>query len=222
MSNQEDRAADKQITIIVDKSESASGIPSYLTSMKEVNIEIAELSCGDYVLGDGVICERKAAVDFIASIFDRRLFVQAKKMQTDYDKIILLTEGDIYATQSSINPDALRGAISYLSVLEGFSLVYTHNATETASLLATMARHLQHGLGYEIPLRGNKPKDARVISQFIVEGLPSIGPSKAIALLQHFGSVDAVFAASPQDLTYVEGIGKQLAIKIYDAVRAKY
>ncbi len=211
-----------QITIIVDKSEFASGIPGMLASISEVTVETAELSCGDYVIGEGVVCERKTAADFIASLFDKRLFVQAKKMSTDYVKVIILIEGDIYATQSAIAHNALRGAFSYLAVLEGFSLVYTHDSEGTAKLLATMARHLQHGLGYEIPLRCNKSKDSRVISQFIIEGLPSIGPGKAISLLQHFGSVEGVFLASQQDLIEVEGIGKQLANRIYEAIRAKY
>jgi len=50
--------------------------------------------------------------------------------------------------------------------------------------------------------------------------LPGVGPSRARALLRHFGSVQALAEASVDDLAAVPGLGPVLAARIHDAVRA--
>ena len=77
-----------------------------------------------------------------------------------------------------------------------------------------MARHAQEGLGYEVSLRGSKPKDFNVLDAYAVEGLPGCGPGTARKLLAHFGSAEKVFAASAEQLCEVKGIGKKTAEQI--------
>ena len=108
------------------------------------------------------------------------------------------------------------GAVSYLSVIEGISVLQTSGAKKTAQMLETMARHSQKGLGYEVALRSQKPKDASILSQYIVEGLPSIGPTAAKNLLRHFKTVSRVFSATEWELCEVPGIGKKTACRIHD------
>lgn len=206
------------IRIIADSREARSSITLKLQAMPNLDVEVKELSCGDYLLREDFAIERKSAVDFVVSIMDGRLFTQVARMKADFGRAVLIVEGDIYATRSAIAPEALRGAMSYLVALEGSSIIPSAGTMETASLLATMARHLQEGLGYEVPLRRNKPKDLRMQAQFVVEGLTGVGPGTAKRLLRHFGTVGSVFSADVPALRKVVGIGEKTAVQIRELI----
>jgi fanconi anemia group M protein len=98
--------------------------------------------------------------------------------------------------------------VSWLSLLSGVQVIFSPSVAVTPRLLWRMAIHATHGLGYEIPLRAAKPKNA--VAQYLVEGLPSVGPKTAQILLAHFGSPHAVFTATEEELLKVAGLGKRL------------
>lgn len=79
---------------------------------------------------------------------------------------------------------------------------------------------MTEGLGYLPALRGSKPKDAALLSLYLLEGLPGVGHATAIALLKNFGSAHAVFTASVVELCATDGIGKKTAERIVEALRA--
>jgi len=118
--------------------------------------------------------------------------------------------------------------------LAGVSLVPTSGVQHTARIIATIARHAQHGLGYEIPLRYNKPKQAiqdkeeaarnRVFrqQQFLVEGLPGVGPERAKILLKHFGCPQLLFQASPESIRSIKGIGEKAVSEIRAVLMTSY
>lgn len=210
------------IQIVADMRESRSTIIAMLQRMPEFEVTVRELEAGDYMLRDDFPVERKAAVDFVASILDRRLFEQVARMKADFGKATFVIEGDVYATRSKVAPEAICGAISYLTMIEDARVLTTRNAAETASLLATMARHAQQGLGYVPPLRANKPRDLRLSAQFLVQGLPGVGPAGATALLHHFGTVEALVQADVAQLRKVPGVGAKTAEQIRAVLEADY
>lgn len=203
--------------IIVDSRESRSGMAPLLAKLG-LNIVSQELEVGDYVLAEGLGVERKAAVDFIGSIMDRRLFLQAPLMKQAYKRPFIIVEGNLFNTRSAIEPAALMGALSYLSVMEGISVLHTHDPEQTAMLMATMHRHATEGLGYEIALRGGKPKDRGLQAQYLIEGLPGIGPKVAKQLLSHFGCASDILAATAEDLRKVPGIGPKTVLVITEVL----
>jgi excinuclease ABC subunit C len=52
-----------------------------------------------------------------------------------------------------------------------------------------------------------------------IEEIPGIGPRKRAKLLQRFGGVRGLESASVEDLLGVEGISRDLAETIYNALR---
>lgn len=203
--------------IIVDSREGRSGLAKRLEAAG-ARITILELECGDYVVAEGVGIERKTANDFASSIMDGRLMSQIELLCTSYERPFFIIEGDVFRSHSEIREEALLGALSYISLLKRIPILYTSNVAQTAQLLLTLHRHATEGLGYLVPMRGGKPRDRSSQTQFLVEGLPGVGPSVAIKLLEHFGTPKSVFLATDSELKQVPGIGPKTIATIREVL----
>lgn len=204
--------------LIVDSRETNSGIPALLRRAG-VPFMQQELAAGDYQIGD-VLLERKSANDLAASILDGRLFPQAEALSSAAARPMLLIEGDIRSIASRMHEDALPGAISALALYWHVNILWAPDAPSVARLLERMWRHTNEGLGYEVPLRVRKPaaKADGALAQYLVEGLPGVGPETARRLVQHFGTARAVFRATPQQLRECQGVGPKTAESIAGAL----
>jgi ERCC4-type nuclease len=209
----------KMIKIYADMRETTSGILTTLKGMEGVEIQVGELPSGDFVIHESTCVERKTAVDFINSIMDGRLFNQVAKMKNEFANPIIIIEGDVFKTRSKMSKASLMGAISYCAVVERVTVIPTSNTNETAELIFMMAKQLQIGLSNEVNMRVQKPKPYAHMAQYLVEGLPGIGPTFADRLLKHFKSPLAVFMASVESLQQVAGMGKKRAEGINTALR---
>jgi len=126
------------LIVTADMRERRSKVCGYLDKSQKVTVEYADLACGDYICGPGVAVERKESTDFVSSIMDNRLFNQVHRLKAEYERPIFIIEGDIFQTRSQIPPAALIGAVSYLSVIEGISVIQTSDSKITAQMLETM------------------------------------------------------------------------------------
>ena len=204
--------------ILVDHREKDSAIMRYALLAPEAKVEVTQLDVGDYADPDGKIhIERKSAEDFTASIIDRRLFTQVRLAAEREANLVFLIEGDPFGVQR-ISPEAVAGAISYLAVVESIPVVMVSNPRESAMMIKTLIRHATDGLGYEINLMPPKPKTVIDQRLFVFSSLPGVGEKTAQELLQHFGSVRSMMAATEADLQAVPGIGKKMAQKIMDVL----
>jgi len=117
----------------------------------------------------------------------------------------------------------LRGALSYLVVLAGVSLMRSVDADDSAQLLATMARHAQQGVGYEVSRHAaRRTADPNLQIRYVVEDLPGIGPVTAQALLVRFATLRDLFAADESDLLEVPGIGPRRAAQIVELLTRRF
>ncbi len=182
----------------------------------------AELDCGDYDLGGGVVVERKSATDFSLAIMDNRLFGEVGKLKSSFDQPIFIIEGDLYGGRFHTDPLVIREAIAWLTVGEGVPLVPSPGAEFSAELMYSMASQAQHGIGHPIVMRSSKPFDPMNGQRYLVEGLPGINEGMAHTLLDHFGSAAAVFAASVDDLVGVTGITPQAAGRMRKVLDASW
>ena len=217
-----DETENKHIRVLADQHELRSGIVSELESLG-VTVEIRTLPVADYVISDRIAIERKTTEDFVSSMIARDLLRQIQELADNYSQPILLLEGGGLVTERDVAPKAIKAMLAAIVVDLGVSVICSRDAAETACLLFTMAERAQSKRRIAPTVHGKKvPKTLPDQQAYIMSMIPSIGPVTARALLQHFGSIQAVFSASTLDLTRVSGIGKQTAEKIYKLARTEY
>jgi fanconi anemia group M protein len=210
------------LLIRVDSHERQSPVPALLAAFPDVALAFATLPSADYILSDEVAIERKTASDFVASILDRRLFGQTTRMKVLFQCALLIIEGDLTQVPHSIDMGAIRGALAFLTVRAGITVLQLSDATETAAMLRIMARHAQERMDQPVSLREPRPQIEELYAAYLVEGLPGVGPRRARMLLAHFGSPAAIMCASTEALAEVPGIGKKSAQRIWQALNARY
>lgn len=210
----------RPISVTADSRETRSGVIEALRLIEGVSLKQAELEVADYIVGDDALgIERKSAVDFIASIMDGRLFSQLALCATRFEETAVIVEGDVYKVRTEMLPQSIDGALVHVARgMPGVSLMFSQNPAHTARIIRLMGVHKVHGLGYTIPLRVDKQKVLKFKRQYLVEGLPGIGPETAAKLLNHFKTPSALFAATEAELKAVKGIGPKTIAGLFEVL----
>lgn len=103
----------------------------------------------------------------------------------------------------------------------GLPVLRSRGPQETVRLfhyVSRQGRAIGHGA---IRRPGQRPKGKAALQRNLLQGLPGVGPLRAAALLDRFGSVQNVVNADREKLTGVDGIGKKTAQRIEWAVRER-
>ena len=208
--------------LIVDSRESRADTSRLLMTIENLQCLQAELQVADYCSADqkSLGIERKTANDLVVSIMDRRVFNQVELLSGQFQKAVLLIIGDPYSIRSEMTSVAMDGFLSWVATLTNTSLMMVGSEQQAAALIARMAFHTQHGLGYDISYRHSKPKADLFWARYAAEGLPGVGPTTAKNLIEHFGSVAALFSATEAQLKTVKGVGPKMASAIVQAINA--
>jgi DNA excision repair protein ERCC-4 len=199
-------------TITIDYRERGSGVPEKLSEIDGMQIVWASLKTGDYVVDRLLAVERKTAEDLARSIIDGRLFRQVSEMRRRYPRALVLLEGwqsgvDVLGVSAA----ALQGALISVAAVFGVPIIYTTGAADSARSMAWMAEQVRQSRQIGRIRWGYRPKGWHKRALFILQGLPHVGPRRAQALLDEFGSVEAVVRARREDLMRVTGIGQSMA-----------
>lgn len=211
MGNMENIVMNCQVKIVADNRENRSKIPDIL-SEKGAAVEFRNLKTGDYIVNDSIIFERKSKEDFVLSIIQNRLFAQCSRMKKTKWLTILLIEGNPYRTNHDISRQAVKGALISVAVTWQIPILYSGDASDSADIILLAGKQQLSTKQYLS--RGNKP--ARISSSvlFFLQGLPSVGPVTAKALILKFGTLQNIILATEDELREVEGLGKNKAKQI--------
>ncbi len=207
------------LSIIADDRERGGGVIPALQNHPQVSLTIQRLPLGDNLIDDRILIERKSWNDFSASIIDGRLFRQASRLASQPKRAVLIIEGATEYHQDGLKHEAIQGALITVSVFYGIPLLRSRNTEETARLILYIGRQNHSFRRFSLPRSGRRPHGKRKQQLYILQGLPGIGPVRAERLLAQFGSLQAVFKASPEALQEVKGIGKKDAQKIGDIIK---
>ncbi|CCQ33679.1 ATP-dependent RNA helicase protein [Halorhabdus tiamatea SARL4B] len=213
------------IEVVIDQRELDASIGRDLSRRDGFETRLETLEVGDYVLSDRVVVERKTISDFLDTLTggDRSMFEQVKDDARYYDRPVVILEGDGLYEERNVHPNAIRGALASLAVDFGASVLRTDDESGTADLLATIATREQETDDREISVHGEKgSKTLPEQQEYVVASIADVGPVTAQALLEHFGSVEAVMTAGEADLLDVEGVGAVTAERIREVVGSEY
>ncbi len=208
-----------RVPLVVDANE-PEDIPERLRQLG-VEFEVKKIAPGDYILGP-VGIERKTLYDFFNSMVRKRLFEQVQRLREAYPQPLVILEGDLAEMSTFRHPQSIMGALLALETAERVPVLTTVDKDQTALLLSVLWKR-QDKAAAEYGLR-HKPKGLTLDQRqrFLVEGLPSVGETLARNLLEHFGSVRAVFDASEEDLKKVAKVGDIKAAEIVRLVTSRY
>lgn len=200
------------VDVLVDRREGLSTTFAVLASRSDVALTVATLRFGDYSIGGRLSFERKSAEDLGRSIVDGRLFRQMSALRRHAERPVLLVEGlEASSSPSGVPWPAVRGALVSVAGVFGVPTLFSAGPEESAEIIVTAGRQLRRATDTAYCRPGYRPKGWRKRALFILQGLPQVGPRRAQALLEGFGSVAAVMSASAERLARVDGIGAGVA-----------
>jgi len=214
---------ENKIKIFADYREKGTGVLKELVE-QDIELKLDSFPNADYILSSRVGVEFKTVHDFVESIIDGRLLQQVKNLKNNFERPLLIIEGteDIYSVRN-VHANAIRGALSAVTVDFGVPILYTKNVKDTALMLKTIAKREQEDIGVDFNVHPEKKNlSIKEQQEYIVSSLPGVGITLARPLLKHFKNVKNVVNAEQKELEEVEKIGKKKAERIRDILDREY
>ncbi len=213
-----------ELTIFVDQRETRSGVARFLQKAG-VNLKLRNLGIGDYIVSDRVCIERKSAVDFLDSLVNKRrnLLEQIHRMKNEYEKPLLVIEGDSIYGQRNVHPNVVRAVMATIAVDLSVPIIQTRDEADTASLIYVIAKREQMPNPTEVNPHGKKPSASLTEQQeYLISALSNIGIVTARNLLRRFKTIERILTASKEELMEVEHVGEKTAEHIKEVLSKEY
>jgi len=218
-SMKEEERTTSKIPVVVDDREAGSEVVHALREMDGLEVEVRRLGLGDYCVNGILLIERKTLGDLASSIKDGRLFQQACRLASSPIRSAVILEGTAAdLIRSRMRREAIQGALISLTIVLGIPVLRSRDAIESAQLMLCAARQICAISSRGYSRRGKRPKGRRKLQLHILQGLPGVGPGRAARLIETFGSVEAVVAATEAQLAEIQGIGIETAQAIRESV----
>ncbi len=213
-----------KITIFVDPRETKSGVTRFLEKAG-VDLKLQNLGIGDYVVSDRVCIERKSTIDFLDSLINkqRNLLEQILRMKKEYEKPVLVIEGDSLYGRRNVHPNVVRAVMATIAVDFSVPIIQTRDEADTASLIYVIARREQIPNKTEINPHGKKPSASlKEQQEYLISALSNIGIVTTRNLLRRFKTIERILTASKEELMEVEHVGEKTAEHIRAVLSTEY
>jgi ERCC4-type nuclease len=131
----------KRYKVVVDSKDKDSGVVKALEN-QYLEIEIATLEAGDYIVNRRIAFKRLTIDDILKSIFEgEKLSSKIGKMTNIYERPILIIEGeDPFFPGRPFNLSFIQGFLKTIAVFFGVSTLFTLNEAQTAEVISSIAR----------------------------------------------------------------------------------
>jgi len=213
-----------KLTIFVDPRETRSGVASFLAKAG-VDLKLQNLEIGDYVVSDRVCIERKSAIDFLDSLVNKRrnLLEQIHRLKSEYEKPLLVIEGESIYGQRNVHPNVVRAVMATIAIDFSVPIIQTRDETDTASLIYVIAKREQMPNKTEVNPHGKKPSASlKEQQEYFISALSNIGIVTTRNLLRRFKTIERILTATKEELMEVEHVGEKTAEHIKAVLSAEY
>jgi ERCC4-type nuclease len=117
--------------------------------------------------------------------------------------------------RAPIPRSAYEGALITLGVVYGLPVLRSRSPEHTAELLVRAACQASRSRPAPPLRRSSTSSSLRRLQSLLLQTIPDIGPHKAAALLEAFGTPAAIVAATRNELGAVRGLGKTLSRRLW-------
>ncbi len=213
-----------ELRVFVDMRETRSGVVRFLEKTG-MNLILKNLEVGDYVVSDRVCIERKSTTDFIDSLVNKRrnLLEQMNRLKSEYEKPLLIIEGDSLYGHRNVHPNVLRAVLASIAIDYSIPILHTRDEADTASLIYIIARREQMPNVREVSPHGKKPTTSlKEQQEYFISALSNVGIVTARNLLRRFKTIERVVTATKEELMEVEHVGEKTAEHIREVLTAEY
>jgi ERCC4-type nuclease len=208
------------LVITADVDEEASGVP-FLLEQLGAHVERRRLRFGDYVVGPETVVERKSALDLHKTIAAGRLWPQMGRLRRAGRWPYLIIEGG-RLWQGPVGADAVRGLCLAVSDL-GIAVLRTDDAHDTARWLYRLAVRRQEGAIRDRPAYSQRPRRTQIApAEQALAAAPGVSVKTARTILRHFGSLENVLLAHPDEWKAVPGVGPRRATALAAMIRDRW
>jgi ERCC4-type nuclease len=153
----------------------------------------------------------------------RNLLEQVLRMRKEYEKPVLVIEGESLYGQRNVHPNVVRAVMATIALDLSVPIIQTRDEADTASLLYIIAKREQQPNKTEINPHGKKPSASlKEQQEYFISALSNIGIVTTRNLLRHFKTAENVITASKEDLMDVEHVGEKTAEHIKKVVSSEY
>jgi len=198
----------------VDHAERKAALLALVRTCEEFDVRVERLAVGDYLIGGGILVERKTYADFAISLADGRLFPQAAALARSPHRPVVLLEGPKPSRMPDVHQHALKGAVASLAVMWRLPVLWAHDPDDSLRILRFLAHQLADASHGVLTRYDRKPRRDASRKLYVLQGLPGVGPALARRLLAQFGSVERAVTATEDSLRAVSGVGPKKAARI--------
>ena len=191
-----------------------------------LTVEITNLQYGDYVFDNKVAFEYKTIADFIASIQDNRVFNEAINQAENYNWHYVLIQGNEHERTKCL---AMTKHYVPVTIFQYHGAIASINRYST--VLEVYSPYIQEAF-YKMYIQSKKDLSTKPIVKkfprktknpafnYLCYCIYGINTKKAKAITDQYNlhSLNDLMKLTVEDLTLIEGIGKQTATKIIGAI----
>ncbi|MFB9806927.1 ERCC4 domain-containing protein [Haladaptatus pallidirubidus] len=216
------------VSVVVDDREPANLIRAVRSHPNVHSVDIDRLSTGDIAIRAGKIeavtiadnnsisvgIERKTPTDYVTSAFSASgtdLYDQAARLSEVYTHGYVLVEGTLDEMEAAaVGPDpaAVRGSLASLTARH-IPVIPCSDCERLVDVAIRLGRKHTEEPGIRRLPSGAVTNRHEPVTKRIYGCIEGIGPTMADRLYERFPTVASLVSASSEDITCIEGIGKE-------------